>query len=140
MEKTVEVQAKTKKSFWNFNITYVTAWMLLNNASGLALIYVSWKVGASTRLAEGVELDPSSLKIPFIMFLVYNVLSMLYMLPAYIAEKRDRRNYGKIFCWNLFTGWTIVAWVVCLIFSLNDAGTATEDKIIRAKALRDAMS
>jgi len=42
----------------------------------------------------------------------------LYSLPAIIAAARHKRNAMSIFCLNLFLGWTIIGWVVALVWAV----------------------
>jgi hypothetical protein len=42
-----------------------------------------------------------------------------YFLPSIIAGKRQHRNTTPITLSNLFFGWTIVGWLVCLIWSTS---------------------
>jgi vacuolar-type H+-ATPase subunit I/STV1 len=47
----------------------------------------------------------------------------VYFLPTYFG--RSKRNIGAIFALNLFLGWTLVGWVVALVWALSqDAPTA----------------
>lgn len=41
-----------------------------------------------------------------------------YFLPSLIARKRQKRNLTAIFALNLCLGWTLVGWVVALVWSL----------------------
>jgi hypothetical protein len=43
------------------------------------------------------------------------VLLLLYFLPAVIG--RDKRDATGIFLLNLFLGWTIIGWVIALIWA-----------------------
>jgi hypothetical protein len=43
---------------------------------------------------------------------------LLYFLPSIIG--RDRRNAGAIFLVNLLTGWSVIGWVVALIWALTN--------------------
>ena len=46
----------------------------------------------------------------------------LYFIPAIVAASKNKRNSGAIFGLNLLLGWTIVGWVVSLVWALtNDA-------------------
>ncbi len=42
-------------------------------------------------------------------------LVLLYFLPAIIA--RDKRDATGIFLLNLFLGWTVIGWVIALIWA-----------------------
>jgi hypothetical protein len=46
---------------------------------------------------------------------------LLYMLPALIAKTRSHRNGPTIALVNVFTGWTFLGWVGCLMWALNNA-------------------
>jgi hypothetical protein len=46
------------------------------------------------------------------------VLSLAYFLPAIIAH--NKRNAGAIFVLNLLTGWTVVGWIIALVWALSD--------------------
>jgi hypothetical protein len=45
----------------------------------------------------------------------------IHFLPTIIAAVRRVRNLGWIFTVNIFLGWTLVGWVVALIWALRDA-------------------
>jgi hypothetical protein len=42
---------------------------------------------------------------------------IIYFLPALIAQHRHKRNLGAIVVFNLFLGWTLVGWVVALVWA-----------------------
>jgi ABC-type sugar transport system permease subunit len=48
------------------------------------------------------------------------ILSLFYFLPFAIAFKRKRVNSGAIFALNLFLGWSLIGWVVALVWALKD--------------------
>lgn len=41
----------------------------------------------------------------------------LYLLPTWIAARRENENFWLIFGVNLFFGETVILWVVCLIWA-----------------------
>ena len=41
----------------------------------------------------------------------------LYFLPSIIGH--NKRNFGAIFVLNLFLGWTVIGWIVALIWALT---------------------
>ena len=43
-------------------------------------------------------------------------LLFMYFIPTGVAKKRDR---ALVFVINLFTGWTIIGWVVALAFAVR---------------------
>ena len=45
-------------------------------------------------------------------------MALAYFLPSIIAH--NKRNAGAIFVLNLLTGWTVVGWVIALVWALTD--------------------
>jgi hypothetical protein len=54
---------------------------------------------------------------------------VLYFLPTIIAVKRQKANVTPIVLVNLLLGWTVIGWIIALIWSLwtepADQGPAT---------------
>ena len=44
----------------------------------------------------------------------------VYFIPWLISVLTKRRNAGAIFALNLFLGWTLIGWVVALVWALTD--------------------
>ena len=44
----------------------------------------------------------------------------LHFLPAIIAGVRHARNFGWILVINLLLGWTVIGWIVALIWAIRD--------------------
>jgi len=49
----------------------------------------------------------------------------IYFLPTFVG--RGKRNLGAIFALNLLLGWTLVGWVVALVWAMTH-----EEKIVTA--------
>lgn len=45
----------------------------------------------------------------------------LHFLPSIIAGVRHARNFGWILVINLLLSWTVIGWIVALIWSMCDA-------------------
>jgi ABC-type sugar transport system permease subunit len=54
---------------------------------------------------------------------VITLLSLFYFLPFAIAFNRGRVNTGAIFALNLFLGWSLIGWVIALVWALKDEKT-----------------
>jgi hypothetical protein len=55
--------------------------------------------------------------------LLLGVCLFIYFLPTYFG--RNKRNAGAIFALNLLLGWTLIGWVVALVWAVShDAPTA----------------
>ena len=48
------------------------------------------------------------------------ILSLFYVLPFAVAFNRKRANTGAIFALNLFLGWSLIGWVVALVWALKE--------------------
>lgn len=46
-----------------------------------------------------------------------------YFLPTIVAFARRKDNAGGVFVLNFFLGWTLIGWVVCLVWALSDNRT-----------------
>ena len=49
------------------------------------------------------------------------LVSFGYFLPAMVAWTNGRRNTSAIFALNLFLGWTLIGWVVALVWAMTTA-------------------
>jgi hypothetical protein len=45
----------------------------------------------------------------------------IHFLPAIIAGVRRARNFWWILAVNFFLGWTVLGWIVALIWAIRDA-------------------
>jgi hypothetical protein len=50
---------------------------------------------------------------------VVAVTVAVYFAPAIIADHRGHQNTRAIFVLNLFAGWTVIAWVVALVWAFT---------------------
>lgn len=53
-----------------------------------------------------------------ILAVLLSLCTIGYLLPTTIAIIRRRTNTGAIFVLNLFLGWTLVGWVVALVWAV----------------------
>ena len=52
-------------------------------------------------------------------FIVLAALVVIYLLPTIIAANRHRISTGPIAAVNIFFGWTLIGWVICLVWALS---------------------
>ena len=57
-------------------------------------------------------------------FIVIAVIFLLYWLPTVIAFRRGHVSRGGILILNLVAGWTVIGWIVCLIWAAGNAAGA----------------
>jgi hypothetical protein len=43
----------------------------------------------------------------------------VYFVPSFVAEARKKKNKKAIIALNVFLGWTLVGWVVALVWALT---------------------
>lgn len=49
------------------------------------------------------------------------ILSLLiYFIPSYIAVKKDHRNKAGIILLNLFLGWSVIGYIVALVWAMSN--------------------
>ncbi len=52
-------------------------------------------------------------------FMILIILGVLYFLPTIVANLTNKRNTAAIAMLNLLLGWTVVGWIVCLVWALT---------------------
>jgi hypothetical protein len=55
----------------------------------------------------------------FLFATLITIFSLFYFLPFAIAFYKNRVNTGAIFALNLFLGWTLIGWVISLVWALK---------------------
>ena len=70
------------------------------------------------------------------------VLVLLYALPLLVAWRRKHQNAGAIGVLNLLLGWTLVGWVVSLVWALTAVrrppkGNAEQQGALVDSAMKD---
>jgi hypothetical protein len=65
----------------------------------------------------GDLLQPSHL---ILLMVIGGPFLAIHFLPTIIAAVRKVKNVGWIFAVNFFLGWTLVGWIVALIWALRD--------------------
>jgi len=58
------------------------------------------------------------------------VLLVPYFLPTIIAILRQKTNTGSIFALNFFLGWSLIGWVVALIWALSSDNMRNQTVIV----------
>ncbi|MEK4027767.1 superinfection immunity protein [Pseudobacillus sp. FSL P4-0506] len=53
------------------------------------------------------------------LFIVAFIALCFYLIPTIIAFIRNKRNKVAIFALNFFLGWSLVGWVVSLVWALT---------------------
>lgn len=66
------------------------------------------------------------------------IAGIFYFLPSLIALLRGKNNLLSIIALNFFLGWTLVGWVVSLVWSLS-SNTKPQQIIINQNPIKDAQ-
>lgn len=54
---------------------------------------------------------------PFLFGPFFGFGFLIYFLPTLVALLRHKRNTLSIFLLNLFLGWTLVGWIIALVWA-----------------------
>jgi hypothetical protein len=61
------------------------------------------------------------LGLPIILLILIGVVAfVLHFLPTFIAGSRHVQSFWWILLINLFFGWTLIGWVIALVWALQD--------------------
>jgi len=63
--------------------------------------------------------SPLHLLILLVVFCCLIGVPFLYFIPSIIAYQRHKANRGAIVAMNLLLGWTLIGWVIALIWALR---------------------
>ena len=61
-------------------------------------------------------------------FLAWLILLFIYFIPTVVAYSRNHTNALAIFILNLFLGYTLVGWVIALIWAVYKKDTVKSKK------------
>jgi hypothetical protein len=62
------------------------------------------------------------LGLPLLLLILLGVLAtVIHFLPTFVAGSRHVENFWWIFLINLFFGWTLIGWVLALVWAFRDA-------------------
>ncbi len=60
-------------------------------------------------------------------FLVCFVVGIFYLVPSLLAFARDTVHWPRIALFNILLGWTVLAWLVALVWALVDRPKVPEN-------------
>jgi len=56
----------------------------------------------------------------FLIFPFFGFGTFLYFLPSIVALAKSKRDILAIFLLNLFLGWSVIGWIVALIWAAKN--------------------
>ncbi len=95
----------------------------------------------------GWDFHPSEIFLYILLLIVPGIITQcIYFIPYLIANKKGHPQETAIFILNLFAGWTIIAWLIALIWAftepkqivnISQASTRSADELMKYKELLD---
>jgi len=67
----------------------------------------------------------STLFFHFFLFGFFGLPFVMYFLPSIVALARSKRDLMAIFLLNLFLGWSVIGWIVALVWAAKNDVPAT---------------
>lgn len=52
--------------------------------------------------------------------IIFGIGGGIYFLPAIVAKVRNQKNFISILILNLFLGWSLIGWVVALVWAFKE--------------------
>lgn len=53
---------------------------------------------------------------------------VIYIIPIFVALKRKHPQKFPIACLDIFLGWTVLGWIICLVWALSDTKLEKNNK------------
>ena len=69
--------------------------------------------------------------------LLIAVAVAVYFIPNWVASARGHHNANAIFVTNLLLGWTVLGWIVALVWSLTAVNRKAQDVAPSEQAVPD---
>jgi Superinfection immunity protein len=92
----------------------------ITRGGALVVLFLSVASAGASQTADqpsGAGADTAALVIVVVAF-------VLYFLPSFIG--RRKQNFGAIFVLNLLLGWTLIGWVVALVWAVAKETAPTQ--------------
>ena len=70
-----------------------------------------------------VKINPSKFFLVLVFIVAEVALSIIYFIPYFIALCKNHKQILPIFLLNLFGGWTLLGWLIALIWACYNYGT-----------------
>jgi hypothetical protein len=70
----------------------------------------------------GSLLGEDTLAMGAVVGFIFVLLYSAYMIPYFLAYHRRHKSQAGVFALNLLLGWSLIAWVIALIWSLSRTG------------------
>lgn len=107
---------------------FIPAWgfPVIGGALFLILIVILGPLGIGSRIADSTSTFFAGIGSFLKEILIFCGLAAFYMLPWLISCRTPRS--AAIFVTNLVFGWTIIGWIVALIWALAESGSADAKK------------
>lgn len=124
-------------------------WKFCRKHPGIVLCFVVLQVvllSIAVSLTQGVDADYQRMGrtlngievlLSFLVLLIGVFGPTLYFLPTFLAYRNRQRDFKAIALTNLLAGWTIVGWIVAIVWSVTESGRLPPEPIIVAPSKAD---
>lgn len=68
--------------------------------------------------------------IGLLVIVAWVVGTVIYFIPTFIAFRRNKSNKIAILALNFFLGWSLVGWVVSLVWALSNEAPANLSQVV----------
>ena len=51
---------------------------------------------------------------------ILGLLIVFYLIPTFVAGGRRHRNAGAIFALNFLLGWSVIGWIIALVWACTN--------------------
>jgi len=55
----------------------------------------------------------------FLIIIALIIIISIYFIPSIVAVSEHKRDMRAIFALNLFLGWSIIGWIIALVWALK---------------------
>lgn len=96
----------------------------ITRARAAALVVLFSSAADAVRASQLTD-DSSNAAPGLVAFLILLVVAfVLYFLPSFIGK--HKQNFGAIFVLNLLLGWTLIGWVVAMVWAVTKETAPTQ--------------
>lgn len=96
---------------------------------GLIQVGALW--GPIGMIRESYQYNPSGPDLLSLTFLFLGAIGpMMYFYPTFKAYRNRQQNFQAICLTNLLLGWTIIGWIVALVWAVTESGRLPLEPVI----------
>lgn len=51
---------------------------------------------------------------------LFFIILLIYFIPSIVGFSKKKHNAGAIFVLNLFAGWSVIGWIIALVWATTN--------------------